>query len=62
MIVLPNKVRIFINDRMKKDIYLGISNFGFENDIDEILGIAHLLEHLLISFDSTNFLVECFYI
>ncbi|UXL74648.1 Metalloendopeptidase [Monkeypox virus] len=58
MIVLPNKVRIFINDRMKKDIYLGISNFGFENDIDEILGIAHLLEHLLISFDSTNFLAN----
>ncbi|AOP31556.1 metalloprotease [Skunkpox virus] len=58
MIVLPNKARIFINDRMKKDIYLGISNFGFENDIDEVLGIAHLLEHLLISFDSTKFLAN----
>ncbi|AST09269.1 essential metalloproteinase [Murmansk poxvirus] len=58
MIVLPNKVRIFINNQMKKDIYVGISNFGFENDIGEILGIAHLLEHLLITFDSTKFLAN----
>ncbi|ASK51255.1 Insulin metalloproteinase-like protein [Eptesipox virus] len=58
MIVLSNGVRIFINNTMQKDIYLGISNFGFENDIDNILGIAHLLEHILINFDSSKFIAN----
>ncbi|QDJ95022.1 insulin metalloproteinase-like protein [Hypsugopox virus] len=58
MIVLDNGVRIFINNAMQKDIYLGISNFGFENDINNILGIAHLLEHILINFDSSKFIAN----
>ncbi|ABQ43525.1 metalloprotease [Tanapox virus] len=58
MIVLSNGVRIFINSNMNKDIYLGIASFGFENDIGEILGIAHLLEHILISFDSSKFVAN----
>ncbi|AAR07406.1 50L [Yaba monkey tumor virus] len=58
MIVLSNGVRIFINDDMNKDIYLGVASFGFENDIGEILGVAHLLEHILISFDSSKFIAN----
>ncbi|QRY18914.1 ORF-44 [Teiidae poxvirus 1] len=56
MIELTNGTRIFVNHSMKKDIYIGISEFGFEKDIkDEIIGIAHLLEHILISFNSKYF-------
>ncbi|AID46590.1 metalloprotease [Pigeonpox virus] len=56
MIQLNNGIRIFVNHSMKKDIYIGISDFGFEKDInDDILGIAHLLEHILISFDNKYF-------
>ncbi|QHG62610.1 metalloprotease [Cetacean poxvirus 1] len=58
MIVLSNGVRIFINNNSNKDIYLGISNFGFENDLNSILGVAHLLEHILISFDSNKFIAN----
>ncbi|AAL69786.1 SPV047 putative metalloprotease [Swinepox virus] len=58
MIVLSNGVRIFIDNSMHKDIYLGISRFGFENDIYEVLGIAHLLEHILIDFDSSKFIAN----
>ncbi|ARF02699.1 SWPV1-097 [Shearwaterpox virus] len=56
MIILYNGVRIFVNHSMRKDIYIGISDFGFEKDIqDDVLGIAHLLEHILISFDNKYF-------
>ncbi|ALA62428.1 metalloprotease [Turkeypox virus] len=56
MIQLKNGIRIFVNHGMKKDIYIGISDFGFEKDVyDEIIGIAHLLEHILISFDNRYF-------
>ncbi|QRI42822.1 putative metalloprotease, virionmorphogenesis [Cheloniid poxvirus 1] len=56
MILLENGVRIFVNHSMRKDIYIGVSDFGFEKDIkDEVLGIAHLLEHILISFDNKYF-------
>ncbi|UWX11252.1 CRPV-143 [Crowpox virus] len=56
MILLKNGVRIFVNHSMRKDIYIGISDFGFEKDIhDDVLGIAHLLEHILISFDNKYF-------
>ncbi|QHR82589.1 metalloprotease [Brazilian porcupinepox virus 1] len=58
MIVLSNGVRIFINNDMEKDIYLGISGFGFENDINEVIGIAHLLEHILIVFNSSRFIAN----
>ncbi|ADT91082.1 metalloprotease [Cotia virus SPAn232] len=58
MIVLSNGVRIFINNEMEKDIYVGISGFGFENDINEVIGIAHLLEHILIEFDPSKFLAN----
>ncbi|AUI80620.1 metalloprotease [White-tailed deer poxvirus] len=58
MIVLSNGVRIFINPYMIKDIYLGIASFGFENDIGNILGVAHLLEHILISFDSSKYVAN----
>ncbi|ATI20994.1 metalloprotease [Western grey kangaroopox virus] len=55
MIQLANGVRVFVNTEMNKDIYIGLSNFGFENDIAEELGVAHLLEHILISFDHRRF-------
>nr|WGO62679.1 essential metalloproteinase [Wadden Sea poxvirus] len=61
MIILSNGVRIFINESMHKDIYVGISNFGFENDIkDNMIGIAHLLEHILISFDPSKFIANAY--
>ncbi|QEJ79498.1 putative metalloproteinase [Goatpox virus] len=58
MIVLSNGVRIFIDELMNKDIYLGIASFGFENDIGNIIGIAHLLEHILITFDPSKFVAN----
>lgn len=58
MIVLDNGVRVFIRPAMKRDIYLGISNFGFGRDVGGVLGLAHLLEHVLISFDHRRFLAN----
>ncbi|ASC55601.1 putative metalloprotease-like protein [Seal parapoxvirus] len=58
MIVLKNGVRIFLRPSMKRDIYLGISNFGFGRDIGGVLGLAHLLEHVLISCDHRRFLAN----
>ncbi len=58
MIILSNGVRIFINETMNKDIYVGIANFGFENDIHDVVGVSHLLEHLLISFDPSKFIAN----
>ncbi|WZD65381.1 Zn-protease [Bovine papular stomatitis virus] len=58
MIVLDNGVRVFLRPSMKRDIYLGISNFGFGRDVGEVLGLAHLLEHVLISFDHRKFLAN----
>ncbi|ANS71139.1 metalloprotease [Pteropox virus] len=58
MIVFSNGVKVFFQENMKKDIFVGISNFGFSQDIDNILGIAHLLEHVLISFDHTKFVAN----
>ncbi|QGN68052.1 metalloendopeptidase [Equine molluscum contagiosum-like virus] len=55
MILLSNGVRVFLYPGMAKDIYIGLSNFGFEHDLDEMLGVAHLLEHILIAFDYTRF-------
>ncbi|AAF17927.1 gp045L [Rabbit fibroma virus] len=58
MIVFDNGVRVFINTSTNKDIYVGISGFGFEKDIGGILGTAHLLEHILISFDVSRFIAN----
>ncbi|ADC53807.1 Zn-protease [Pseudocowpox virus] len=58
MIVLDNGVRVFLRPSMKRDVYLGISNFGFGRDVGAVLGLAHLLEHVLISFDHRLFLAN----
>ena len=58
MILLENGVRVFPKPGMGKDIYIGLANFGFENDVPELLGVAHLLEHILISFDYTRFVAN----
>ncbi|WGH07635.1 Zn-protease virion morphogenesis protein [Orf virus] len=58
MIVLENGVRVFLRPSMKRDVYLGISNFGFGRDVGAVLGLAHLLEHVLISFDHRFFLAN----
>ncbi|AMB17550.1 putative metalloprotease [Myxoma virus] len=58
MIVFDNGTRVFINSSTNKDIYVGFSGFGFEKDIGGILGIAHLLEHILISFDAFRFVAN----
>ncbi|AVD69214.1 metalloprotease [Saltwater crocodilepox virus] len=55
MILLSNGVRVFLMPEMRKDVYVGIANFGFERDIDDVLGISHLLEHILIDFDHERF-------
>ncbi|CCD83227.1 metalloproteinase G1-MEROPS peptidase family M44 (clan ME) [Squirrelpox virus] len=58
MIVLANGVRLFVNESMAKDIFVGIANFGFENDVADVLGVSHLLEHVLISFDPGRFVAN----
>lgn len=59
MILLDNGVRIFPNSEMTKDIFIGISNFGFESDVvDGLLGVSHLLEHVLIKFDHLRFMAN----
>lgn len=55
MILLSNGARVFLRPCMKRDVYVGISNFGFGRDVGGVLGLAHLLEHVLISFDHRKF-------